>query len=116
MNEQKSPPANAQRIWRVADLPKGRSPATYVVCNEGQPPASVTLQKRLRQVLDLLRAGPVYCASPVRISDIVHILKRDYGILVETTMYPGDPDTGAGSYGVYSLLSTVYPEPVEVAA
>ncbi|AZQ69497.1 hypothetical protein EF888_21500 [Silicimonas algicola] len=116
MNEQKSSPANAQRIWRVADLPKERSPATYVVCNEGQEPSRVTLQKRLRQVLDLLRAGPVYCASPVRLSDIVHILKRDQAIKVETTMYPGDPDTGASSYGVYSLLSTVDPEPLEVAA
>ena len=116
MNEQKRPPSNAQRIWRVADLPNDRTPATYIVVNDGEQPSRVTLQKRLRQVLDLLRAGPVYCASPVRLSDIVHILKRDHGILVETTMYPGDPDTGAGSYGVYSLLSTVYPEPVEVAA
>lgn len=51
--------------------------------------------------------GPVYCASPVRISDIVFVLKRENGLEVDTEFYPGDPETGAGQYGVYFLKSRV---------
>ena len=67
----------------------------------------MALQKRQRQVVDLLIKGPVHCASPVRISDMVHILKHEHGIDIETEMYPGDEVTGTGSYGVYFLRSRV---------
>jgi hypothetical protein len=101
------PPANAQRIWRVADLPKNRAPAHYVITNDGDEPITVLLSKRRRQVMDLLKQGSVYCASPVRISDIVHLLKRETGVVVDTEYYPGDHETGAGTYGVYVLKSKV---------
>ena len=104
---QLKPPANAQRIWRVADLPKNRAPAHYLIGDEGREPTKVLLSKRRRQVMDLLKQGPVYCASPVRISDIVHLLKRETGVAVDTEYYPGDTETGAGTYGVYFLRSTV---------
>ncbi|WP_417733907.1 hypothetical protein, partial [Roseovarius sp.] len=58
-------------------------------------------------VMDLLIAGPVYCASPVRLSDVVHILKREIGLEVDTKFYPGNPITGSGAYGVYFLDSKV---------
>lgn len=107
MTQEKTPPANARRITRVADLPDDRTPAQYAVTNTDGTTSVATLQKRQRQVMDLLIAAPVHCASPVRISDIVHILKREIGLEVETEMYPGDEVTGAGSYGVYFLKSTV---------
>lgn len=114
---QLKPPANAQRIWRVADLPKERAPAHYLIaCGDGAP-TKVLLSKRRRQVMELLKQGPVYCASPVRISDIVHLLKRETGVIVDTEYYPGDSETGAGTYGVYFLRSTVTPiQHDEVAA
>jgi hypothetical protein len=109
MSNAATPANNARRIWRVADLPQDRGPATYLIRNGDKAPREVTLEKRQRQILDLLRAGPVYAASPVRISDIVHVLKRDIELDVETVRYPGDPATGSGSFGVYFLRSSVSP-------
>ena len=105
--ETKTPPPSAQRIWRVADLPKHRDPAWYGIRTGDEPERAYLLCKRQRQIMDLLIAGPVYCASPVRISDVVHILKRETGLAVETEFYPGDSETGAGTYGVYFLTSRV---------
>ncbi|SLN72068.1 hypothetical protein ROJ8625_03787 [Roseivivax jejudonensis] len=102
------PPASTRRIWRVSDLPSDRSAATYAI---QQADGSVTrhiLSKRRRQVMDLLIAAPVYCASPVRISDIVHLLKRETGVEIHTDYYAGDPNTGAGAYGTYTLVSRVH--------
>ncbi|MEQ8898657.1 MAG: hypothetical protein RID23_16345 [Roseovarius sp.] len=113
----KNPPTSTKRIMCVADLPSYRDMAQYSVQNEDGQEAVYTLSKRQRQVMDLLLAGPVYCASPVRLSDVVHILKREIDIEVETRFYPGDKETGSGDYGVYFLTSKVRPvEPSEVAA
>ena len=108
MTEDKThPPTDAQRIMRVADLPQERSPAQYEIQNGDGNPRLVTLARRQRQVMDLLVSAPVYCASPVRLSDVVHILKREIGLEVETKLYPGNPITGAGAYGIYILTSKV---------
>lgn len=106
-HEVKKAPKNAQRIWRVSDLPKNRAPARYAITHENGKTETYVLDKRRRQVIDLLAQGPVYCASPVRLSDIVFLLKRETGLDVHTEFFPGDPDTGAGTYGVYFLHSVV---------
>ena len=94
-------------IWRVADLPQNRAPAFYEITNGDGEPRTVLLSKRKRQVLDLLCIGPVFAASPVRIGDTVHVLRREIDLDVETKMHPGDPLTGAGDYGSYHLRSRV---------
>lgn len=109
MGKEQKPPKNTQRIMCVADLPQDRSVATYEIQNGDQKPNTVTLCKRQRQVMDLLLQAPVYCASPVRISDVVHIMKRDISLHVDTEMFPGDDVVGSGSYGVYFLKSRVRP-------
>jgi hypothetical protein len=101
------PPKNAKRIYRVADLPQNRKTAEYEVRSVGSEPKIVKLCKRQRQIMDLLIEAPVYCASPVRISDAVHILKREIAIDVHTAMYAGNENTGSGSYGVYFLNTNV---------
>jgi hypothetical protein len=106
VNQEKQPPKNAQRIYRVAELPPFRGPETFII-HEGDELREVTLSKRQRQVLELLMCAPVYCASPVRISDMVFVLREEVGLDIETRMFPGDPETGAGSYGVYFLNSRV---------
>ncbi|OOY23127.1 hypothetical protein BMI91_16930 [Thioclava sediminum] len=103
----KAPPRHAKRVNCVADLPKDRSPASFEVINANSKSRVVILEKRRRQILELLTLGPVYCASPVRISDIVYVLKREIGLEVDTEFYPGDRATGAGDYGVYFLRSRV---------
>ena len=100
------PPHNTTRVMRLADLPQDRRPAQYRVQHADKAKVH-TFSKRLRQVLDLLRRGPVFCASPVRISQAVMELREDYGFNIETKRYPGNPITGAGSYGVYELLTEV---------
>ncbi|MEO1143784.1 MAG: hypothetical protein AAFW66_15825 [Pseudomonadota bacterium] len=97
----------AKRIHRVADLPYDRSPAEYLVTAENSETKTVSLQKRKRQVLDLLMQAPLYAASPVRLSDMVHLLKLEDGIDIETVMFPGDPGTGTTRYGIYVLRSMV---------
>lgn len=106
---QLKPEANAQRIMRRADLSSDRSSVWVQIQNEGGEPKKALLSKSKRQVVDTLKRGPVFAASPVRISDIVHILKRDVGLDIETKMYPGDPVTGSGPFGVYHLKSKVTP-------
>jgi len=111
------PPTTAQRIMRSADLPQERGAATYIVYNNDEEPLTATLDKRRRQILDLLMQGPVHCASPIRISDIVHNLKREIGLDVETKMFPGDTTIGAGAFDVYFLKSRVHRvQPNQVAA
>lgn len=103
----KIPPHNAKRVLRVADLPKDRNPAQFEITNANSKSRVVILDKRRRQILELLASGPVYCASPVRISDVVYVLKREIGLEVETEFYPGDRAAGAGDFGVYFLRSRV---------
>lgn len=103
----KTPPRSAKRVFRVADLPNRRAPARYSITRENGRTEAYVIDKRRRQVLDLLIDGPVYCASPVRLSDIVHVLKREVGLEVHTEYYPGDRGNGIGAYGVYFLKSLV---------
>lgn len=104
----KVPPNNAKRIWRATDLPPHREVARYKVYRSDGTETFCSLSKRRCQVMDLLLSGPVFCASPVRISDMVHVLKSEVGIEVETEYYPGSKESGSGPYGVYFLKSKVY--------
>ena len=83
------PPANTQRIMRVADLPQDRASASYELRNGDDKPYIVHLSKRQRQVMELLMAGPVYCASPVRLTPLegasVMALVEAYRKTLETT-------------------------------
>ncbi len=116
MEVHSTPPSNARRIWRIADLPPERAVAEYIVRN-GADESRVTFSKRKCQVIELLRQAPVYCASPVRISDIVFLLKTEDGIEIETLRFPGDPTRGIGPFGVYVLRSDIRPAvEAEVAA
>ena len=105
-NEQVEP-KNALHVWVIKDLTQERDSCTFEIVNDGQKPRAFNFDKRKRQVIETLMRSPVYCASPVRISDVVHILKRDNGLEVETRMFPGNPKTGSGSYGIYILKSKV---------
>ena len=96
-------PTGTRWIMSRSDLPTAREPARYEWTEDGKPHFAV-LSKRNRQVLDALRRGPLYCASPVRLSDSVLILKRDYGIDIETLLFSGD---GESRFGVYRLASDI---------
>jgi hypothetical protein len=81
------PPANAQRVNAWCDLPLARDPARYRITNPNGQTHEITLKLGNRQILEGLMCAPMYCASPVRVSDRVLILKTEFGIAVETKDY-----------------------------
>ena len=101
------PPANALRVERWSDMPKGTAPARYEVVSEDGKTKTFTLAKGNRIILDALIQQPVYCASPVRISDRVCILRRDYGVPITKEMYSNDTATDRAKFGVYFLSGSV---------
>ncbi len=97
------PPANALRVDRWSDMPTAKSPARYEVIADDGTTKTITLAKGNRIILDAMINQPVYCASPVRISDRVCVLRRDYGVPITKKMYLNDPATDRMRFGVYFL-------------
>lgn len=102
-----TPPSDTKRIYQWTELSNRRKAATYVVETEGQKPRMFTASHHKRQVLEGLMRWPILAASYCRISDQVLLLRRDCGLEIICTVYPGDPVTGREKYGVYSLASDV---------
>lgn len=101
------PPANALRVKAWRDLPRAIKPARYRITGIDGDTRTITLTKGNRIVLDALLAQPVFCASPVRISDRVCVLRHEYGVPITKEMYEHDRVTDRAKYGVYFLLGGV---------
>lgn len=101
------PPEDAKRIMRWRDLPNKIASAVYEVTDDAGDTRSVRISKNKRRVLEGLMIAPMYCASPVRISDLVHILKRDYGVDIGMDLYEDDRETDRAKFGIYTLNSKV---------
>jgi hypothetical protein len=97
------PPSNTLRVHAWRDLPEDRAPARYRITAEDGRTREITLAKGNRIILDALIKQPVYCASPVRISDRVCILKRDYCVPITKEMFENDAATDRAKFGVYFL-------------
>ncbi|MEM8802898.1 MAG: hypothetical protein AAGF55_10225 [Pseudomonadota bacterium] len=111
------PPSNALRVTAWRDLPADRVPATYRITDHAGEVRYITLSKGNRTILDGLLNSPLYCASPVRISDRVCILRRDYGVPIRKEMYENDTATDRARFGVYFIDGHVERLPqAEVAA
>ncbi len=97
--------------WR--DLTSAKEWQAYLVTPQDSDPHTIKVRKNGRMVLDALIAQPVLCASPVRLSDKVSILKNEYGIGIgigiETKMYNNDAATDRAKFGVYFLKGAVTP-------
>jgi len=98
----------ARHIWGKKDLPQDRVPWVYEIQNEEGKAQRIILKNRNRQVLDALNRGPIFAASPVRLSDIVMILRHSYGVEIETHMFSANDGSG-GVFGIYELISRVKP-------
>ena len=108
--------SKAKRITRRADLPQERGLAAYSWLDEGGEEARTMVSKRDRQVLDAIIASPVFCASPVRVSDSVLRLRRDHGVPIlrkDFTERDGDESL---TFGVYLLPIKVALAPSKVEA
>jgi len=97
------PPANALRVAAWRDLPKDGATARYKITREDGGVSVITLAKGNRIILDALLEQPVYCASPVRISDRVCILRHEYRVPITKKMYENDAATDRAKFGVYFL-------------
>ena len=98
----------ARHIWGKKDLPQDRAPWVYEIQNEEGKAQRIILKNRNRQVLDALNRAPIFAASPVRLSDIVMILRHSYGVEIETHMFSANDGSG-GVFGIYELTSRVKP-------
>lgn len=68
----------------LRDLPDARERKTFVLNGEHE----ITISKRWHEVFAAVRIGPIFCASPVRLSDAVCVLRRDYQVPIETDTTP----------------------------
>ena len=98
----------ARHIWGKKDLPQDRAPWVYEIHNEEGKAQRIILKNRTRQTIDALNRGPIFAASPVRLSNSIMILRRDYGVEIETHIFSANDGSG-GSYGIYELTSRVKP-------
>ena len=103
LNKITRPPVNALRVEAWRDLPKDGAAARYKITREDGGVSVITLAKGNRIILDALLNQPVYCASPVRISDRVCILRREYSVPIIKKMYENDAATDRAKFGVYFL-------------
>ncbi|WP_158234192.1 hypothetical protein [Oceaniglobus indicus] len=101
------PPPNALRVKAWRDLPANRTPARYKITADSGDTHQISVAKGNRIILDALIEQPVYCASPVRISDRVCILRHEYGVPIIKEMYENDAATDRAKFGVYFLNAKV---------
>ena len=100
-------PANALRVEAWRDLPSDRAPARCKITGDDGAMHQITLAKGNRIILDALINQPVYCASPVRISDRVCILLHKYRVPIIKEMFENDAATDRAKFGVYILNGRV---------
>lgn len=98
-----TPPRDAKHIRSWRDLPQTETRASYDLVSPTGEKRRISLKDGNRRVFEGLMQHPVFCASPVRLSDRVLILKRDFGVSIRTEMYSGDHATDSERYGVYFL-------------
>lgn len=106
-NGNKTPPSGTRWIMAARDLPQDRRLTYFRVTKSDGREQVLALEKRKAQVLQAIMRSPIYCASPVRLSDIVHILKRDYDIGIITEFYSDDSGPEPTRFGVYFLTDQV---------
>ena len=83
-----------------SSFPTASGAETWELTLPGEVPRQVTLSKGNLRVFKAIQEAPLYCASRVRISDRVLILKRDYGGNITTHMFKSEHSpsvTGSGS-------------------
>lgn len=101
-----TPPPNSQRNMSWDDFPQAQSPETFELVSPSGDIHNITLGKGTLRVFKALVNGPLYAASPVRISDRILILKQDHGVNIQTLMFNNDRVTGRQRFGVYVLMDT----------
>ncbi len=103
-----------QRITRRSDLPQARGLAAYIWNDPDVGEVRTIVSKRDRQVLDAIIKSPVFCASPIRVSDSVLRLRRDHGVPVLREDYTEQDGDETLNFGIYHLGANVQLAPSKV--
>lgn len=106
----------AKRITRRADLPQARGLAAYIWDDPDAGEIRTIVSKRDRQVLDAIIASPVFCASPVRVSDSVLRLRHEHGVPILREDFKESDGDERLVFGVYHLGANVLLAPSIVEA
>ena len=101
------PPQNARWIISNRDLPQKYGPAHFQVTKEDGRTFGLVVSKRKRQVLEALMKGPLYCASPIRLSDNVLLLRNEYDVAIATDFYTDDSGPISTHFGIYTLTDSL---------
>lgn len=101
------PPQNARWIISNRDLPQQYQPAQFKVTKQDGRAFDLVVSKRKRQVLEALMKGPLYCASPIRLSDNVLLLRNEYDVAIATDFYTDDSGPISTHFGIYTLTDCV---------
>ena len=101
------PPVNTKLIISRNDLSRAITPAGFTLLNELHTERVVTLVKKSHKVFQILLSGPLYCASTVRLSHWVVVLRDEYGVKIETLWLEDDRAPITTRHGVYVLRDTV---------
>ena len=60
--------------------------AKFSVENDSADPRAIHVSRNKRRVLEALISGPMYCASPCRLSHYVQLLRDEHGLDIENGM------------------------------
>ena len=102
-----TPPKNTRWIMGNHDLPQNYGLGSFQVRNALGRIRVITLQKRIRQILEALMLGPVYCASTVRVGHYVDLLRDEQNVNIETLWFSDNKGPIKTRYGVYVLRDAV---------
>ncbi len=102
-----TPPNGTRWIMAQMNLPQNYGLGRFEIKPLGGVGRTIAISKRIRQVLEALAVGPLYCASTVRLSHYVDILRDDHGVNIETLWFSDNKGPLKTRYGVYVLRDEV---------
>lgn len=82
------------------DLPQNYGDAKFSVVDTSNLRSVITLSKRMRQILEALMIGPLFCASTVRVGHFVDVLRDEHGVNIETLWFKNNNGPIKTRYGV----------------
>lgn len=97
-------PQYATHVDARHELPQERSLATYWWRDREGNAQQTAIKNTERQLLDQLKARPIYAASRMNLSAYIDIMRHRHHLPIQTFQFRSD---AGGSYGIYVLMTDV---------
>lgn len=101
---------HARRINRKAELPRERGLAFFRRKDDRTGESLSSVKNRDRQIGEAIINAPLFCASPLRISDAVLRLRREHGWPIATEIFSEGAGEDRSTYGIYYLAEPMVRE------